>query len=62
MNEIAPISVIKTTRRPVPCSEVKTSTQLSAAEVRQMQTELTHLRFELKTLKQATQDFVRYML
>jgi hypothetical protein len=62
MNEIAPISVIKTTKRSARCHKAIAPTPLSAAEVHQLQTELTHLRFELKTLKQATQDFVRYML
>jgi hypothetical protein len=62
MIEIAPIRVFNTAKRPVRCSKAVAPSQLSALEVRQMQAELTHLRFELKTLRQATQDLVRHLL
>jgi transposase-like protein len=62
MNAISPIQVIKTTGRTARCGKPGESTRSSASEVRQLQAELAHLRYELQTLKQATQQFVRQML
>jgi hypothetical protein len=62
MNEIVPISVIKTTKRSVRCSKAMAPEPSSAANVRQMQAELAHLRYELQALKYATQEFVRQVL
>jgi hypothetical protein len=62
MNAISPIQVIKTTGRAARCGKTGESTRSSASDVRQLQAELAHLRYELQTLKQATQQFVRQML
>jgi hypothetical protein len=62
MNEIAPIRVIKTTKRSVRCDKTTASTRSSAELVRQLQAELAHARQELQTLRYATQQFVRQML
>lgn len=62
MHAISPIQVIKNNNRAARCGKTGESARANAAEVRQLQAELTHLRFELQTLKQATQQFVRQML
>jgi hypothetical protein len=62
MNEIAPIKVIRTTKRSAPCGKTSASTRSSTVEVRQLQAELAHVRNELQTLRYATQQFVRQML
>jgi hypothetical protein len=62
MNEIAPIQVIKATKRSAACGKASASTRMTIAHVRQLQAELTHVRNELLTLKQAAQQFVRQML
>ena len=62
MNAISPIQVIKTNNRAARCGKTGESSRSSTSEVRQLQAELAHLRCELQTLKQATQQFVRQML
>jgi hypothetical protein len=62
MNEIATISVIKTKSRSVRCGKSSESSRSSTSDVRQLQAELAHVRYELQALKYATQEFVRHML
>jgi hypothetical protein len=62
MNAISPIQVTKTASRTARCGKTGESSRSSASEVRQLQAEVAHLRCELQTLKQATQQFVRQML
>jgi hypothetical protein len=62
MNEITPINVIKTTKRSAPCVKTSASTRVPAVDVRQLQAELAHVRYELQTLRHAAQQFVRQML
>jgi hypothetical protein len=62
MNEITPIKVIKTTNRSAPCGNASASTRSPAADVRQLQAELAHVRCELQTLRHAAQQFVRQVL
>jgi hypothetical protein len=62
MNEITPIQVIKTPKRTTRCGKSDESLRTNLTEVRQLQAELAHVRSELQSLRNATQQLVRYVL
>jgi hypothetical protein len=59
---MSPIQVIKTTKRAARCGKSGESSRYSTSEVRQLQAELAHVRSELQSLRNATQQLVRYVL
>ncbi len=62
MNEITPIQVTKIPKRTVRYGKSDASARSSLTEVRQLQAELAHVRSELQSLRNATQQLVRYVL
>ena len=62
MNAMSPIQVIKTTKRAARCGKSGESSRSSTSEVRQLQAELAYVRSELQSLRNATQQLVRYVL
>jgi hypothetical protein len=62
MNEISPIKVITTSKRPPRWRKANASKPAPVDEVIQLKEELAHVRYELQALKYATQQLVRYVL
>jgi len=59
---MSPIQVIKTTKRAARCGKSGESSRSGTSEVRQLQAELALVRSELQSLRNATQQLVRYVL